>query len=72
MPHPLGTIHVQYRHDHDRADFEISLPHGLPGYLLWYGVRHSLQEGTQTLHLAIDAAARSPLQPPARPERPPR
>mgnify|MGYP001545294564 CR=1 FL=1 len=59
MPHPNGAIRVQYNRDGPWAEFVITLPDNLRGYLEWNGKRHTLHNGRQTfrLHAALQRPA---------------
>lgn len=53
MPHPNGAIGVQYTRDGPWADFVITLPANIKGFLEWNGKSHALHGGKQTFRLPV-------------------
>jgi alpha-L-rhamnosidase len=49
MPHPMGTIAVNYRKTGDAWTFDVSLPQGVTGTLQWDGRATPLSPGTNTV-----------------------
>lgn len=54
MVHPLGAIQLNYQRHGDEVEFEVHLPDGIDGVLLWDGSAHALSSG-QTHILVRDA-----------------
>ncbi|WP_340113243.1 alpha-L-rhamnosidase N-terminal domain-containing protein [Maribellus mangrovi] len=51
MPHPAGTISVDYDNSGSGLKAEISLPDGINGTFVWEGEIHDLKSGKNTINL---------------------
>jgi hypothetical protein len=54
MPHPAGTIHVEYARTTSGLKANIVLPAGVSGQFLWHGKEVSLHEGQQSFEVIAD------------------
>lgn len=50
VPHPKGTITVNYQHRGNHLTANISIPEGTAGQFIWQGRTYELKSGTQTIH----------------------
>ena len=52
MPHPKGTIKVEYvHHSGEKLEARIELPHATYGKIMWKGQIHELSPGSQQVTL---------------------
>lgn len=51
MPHPNGTIEVEYSEANGRLEAKVTLPPGLEGTLNWKGQSQTLKSGAQSIKL---------------------
>jgi alpha-L-rhamnosidase len=51
MPHPMGTIRVQYREKNGGTEAEVFLPQKTTGKLVWKSVNYLLKEGKNNIKL---------------------
>lgn len=51
MPHPRGTITASYRFEGGIWKFDIGLPPGTKGHLIWHSARYVLKAGMNTFSL---------------------
>ena len=49
IPHPNGSIGVNYEKNKDSWNVLITLPSNTPGYLIWNGKRYDLKPGENSL-----------------------
>jgi hypothetical protein len=58
MPHPMGSICVDYKRKVKSIEASITLPDRLQGFLVWRGKRYNLRGGEQKFSLSLSAGSR--------------